>query len=222
MILTPKQIDHFTKKLIVFEGYENTGKSSVAELLADTLSQNNISTILTRQPGGDWGPLATTLRSLCKDKRWNLSDYGNLFAFLLDRAECVDKIIRPALQEGKTVICDRYTYSTVAYQLFGKKLIDDLTKTQGQRVAIDLLNWFKNPYKDVIPNIIYYFPEKVGNRKDNEHDLFDNETVLFETRVKNAYNEMSTTFYREDQEPWKIVKPGSSVEITLTNLLELE
>jgi len=207
-------MNQYKNKFIVFEGADTCGKSSTCELFVEHLKSNNIDVVKTFQPGDtEWGPLASLFRSLCKDKRHNLSEYGNLFAFLLDRAECVDKIIRPALKEGKTVVCDRYTYSTIAYQLYGKNLIEDLTLTCGQEIAMALLQWFKNPYTDIIPDIVYYFPEKVGNRINDINDKFDNATDDFNKRVQNAYHLMSI------KHNWKIVKPGSSVEETLTNLL---
>jgi len=215
-------INKFKNKFIVFEGWENTGKTSVAHLLVDYLNKNNIETVFTFQPGGDWGPISTTIRSLCKDKRWNLSEEANLHAFLLDRAECMHKIIRPSIQAGKTVVCDRHSYSTVAYQLFGKKLIDHFMTHVGKEATFHIINWLREPYNDIMPNIVYYFPNKVGNRINDENDLFDNEKEEFEKRVKQAYNEMSGAIRTDGKDHgWKIVKPGSSAEETLTNLLAL-
>lgn len=209
-------IEKFRNKFIVFEGADSCGKSSVCDLFVDYLNKNGIDTVKTFQPGDtQWGTLASTLRSLCKDKRWNLSKEGNLFAFLLDRAECIDKIIRPALKSGKTCVIDRFTFSTIAYQLYGKQIMDEINSKHGQDVALALYKWFKDPYLDCIPDIVYYFPEKVGNRKDDDNDLFDKATKEFNDRVQNAYNLMAKEFN------WKIVKPGKSAEETLENLLNV-
>jgi len=209
-------IDYYKNKFIVFEGADSTGKSSTCDLFIKHLENNGIETVWTFQPGDlKHGPLAPLFRSLCKDKRHNLSDYGNLFAFLLDRAECVDKVIRPARKEGKTVVCDRYTYSTVAYQLYGKNLMQDITDTCGQNIAMALLEWFKNPYTDVKPDIVYYFPEKVGNRSEDSNDIFENFGNGFMDRARQAYELMSV------KEDWKVVVPGTDAKSTLDNLLKL-
>jgi len=205
-------LEDFRNKFIVFEGYDSTGKTSVAKLLVDYLNQNGVETIFTFQPGDDkHGPIAGLLRSLCKDRRWSLSVDANLFAFLFDRAECMDKVIRPAIKEGKTVVCDRHTYSSVAYQMFGKQLLQNLIESQGLIAAEHILQWVKEPYKDK-PDIVYYFPERIGNRENNKNDLFDDEKSEFENRVKKAYETMS-------RDNWKVVLPGSSAEETLKKLL---
>lgn len=209
-------INEFKNKLIVMEGNDATGKSSVCDLFVSYLNSNGIETTKTFQPGDtQWGPLASTLRSLCKDKRWNLSKEGNLFAFLLDRAECIHHVVRPALNAGKTVISDRWTYSTICFQLYGKQIMDEINSKHGQDVAMALYKWFKDPYLDCIPDIVYYFPEKIGNRLNDKNDLFDNAAKEFNDRVQNAYNLMAQEFN------WKIVLPGKSAEETLENLLKL-
>ena len=209
-------LEKFRNKFIVLEGYEEAGKTSVGKLLVDHLNKNDIPAIFSFQPGDDWGPLAPLMRSLCKDKRLNLCSYANLFAFLLDRAECIDKIVRPALKEGKTVVLDRYTYSTIAYQLFGKELWKEINEQVGNPSAYALFKWFKNPYPDVSPDSVLYFPMKVGNRKNNKNDLFDNEVSDFENRVKGAYSDM---LHEEDN--WYEIIAGDSVEATLEKIFKV-
>jgi dTMP kinase len=209
-------LEQLRNKFIVFEGYEETGKTSVAKLLADTLNINDIETQFTYQPGGDWGPLASTFRSFCKDKRWDISPMANLFAFLLDRAESVDKIIRPSLRAGKTIVSDRYTYSTIAYQLFGKQIYKEIEQTCGKEQAGALYQWFKNPYPDVTPDYVFYFPERVGNRVNDVNDLFDNEKSDFEKRVKDAYHTLLV-----NEPNWIEIHPGQNAEETLAGLIDV-
>jgi dTMP kinase len=214
-------LDQFRNKFIVFEGTDATGKTSVAKALVDRLNTASarysidFSARFTYQPGDAvWGPIAPLIRSLCKDKRWNLSSCGNLFAFLLDRAECIDKIVRPSLAQGQTVVLDRYTYSTIAYQLFGKQIYEDIEKSCGSQVARSLLTWFKNPYPDVTPDVVFYFSEKVGSRIDDDNDMFDKATAEFNARVNAAYEKM----FRESSN-WIKVSPGTTAEETLENIL---
>jgi dTMP kinase len=210
-------LEQLRNKFIVAEGYENTGKTTVMKLLVDSLNANSVDAIFTFQPGdSNWGALAPTFRSLCKDKRWDISPMANLFAFLFDRAECVDKVIRPALKAGKTVVCDRYTYSTVAYQLFGKQIYKDLEASCGKEQAGALYQWFKNPYTDVFPDYVFYFPERVGNRKDDANDLFDNEKSDFEKRVRDAYHTLLV-----NETNWIEIHPGQNAEETLSELVDV-
>jgi dTMP kinase len=203
----------FKNKLIVIEGLDETGKTSVGHLLADDLKNAGIKVIETFQPGGDWGPLAPLVRSMCKDKRFELGSYANLFAFLLDRAECIEKIVKPALDSGKTVICDRWSYSTVAYQLYGKGMLDDFEyMLHSHDDARVIKEWITNSFFNISPDYTFYFSTKIGNRGNSQHDNFDNAGSVFEKRVKDAYDEMKVKY------EWIEIEPGNSAQETLTNL----
>jgi len=205
--------NNFTNKLIIAEGIDETGKTSVMELLYRDLQNNGIKTILTKQPGGDWGPLAPLIRSLCKDKRFELGNYANLFAFLLDRAECIEKIIKPALDAGKTVICDRWSYSTIAYQLYGKGMLDDFHYFLRDDKKVNAVKeWLENSFFNIEPDYVFYFGTKIGNREKNSNDNFETRGNVFENRVREAYDEM------KDRLDWIEIIPGQSAEETLTNL----
>ena len=103
---------------ITFEGGEGTGKSTQARLLADFLEKEGASCILTREPGGSEG--AEEIRDLVVKgsvARWDVMTEA-LLMFAARRDHLV-KTVFPALNEGKTVICDRFADSTMAYQGFG-------------------------------------------------------------------------------------------------------
>jgi dTMP kinase len=102
-------------KFITFEGGEGAGKSTQAQLLWRRLARLRIEADLTREPGGT--PFAEALRSILLDS--NLSQRSNLsevILFYAARADHLDSRIRPALDAGKWVICDRFSDSTRAYQ----------------------------------------------------------------------------------------------------------
>jgi dTMP kinase len=112
-----------TGKFIAFEGGEGVGKSTQAKLLAEALEARGIETVLTREPGGT--PGAEAIRSLLlypPEAGWNPRAEAALFAAA--RADHVEKLIRPALEAGKWVICDRFIDSTRAYQGGGGGLSD--------------------------------------------------------------------------------------------------
>ncbi len=107
--------------LISFEGGEGCGKSTQARRLATRLKRIGYKVLLTREPGGT--KLGEQIRSLLKSARHNnLSAEAELFLFAASRAQLVCEVIRPALQRGWIVLCDRFVDSTTAYQGYGRKL----------------------------------------------------------------------------------------------------
>lgn len=116
-------------RFIVFEGGEGVGKSTQARLLAVALETRGISTILTREPGGT--PGAEAIRELLLDPPEEVTEQGGWNAqteallFAAARADHAARLIRPALAQGKWVVCDRFIDSTRAYQGGGGGLSDD-------------------------------------------------------------------------------------------------
>jgi len=107
---------HSDKKrglLIVFEGTDGTGKSTQLQLLYKDLLNRDYKVIATREPTE--GKYGLEIRQLYKNRK-KYSDEEELELFLADRREHVDKLITPALNRGKIVLCDRYFLSTAAYQ----------------------------------------------------------------------------------------------------------
>ena len=114
-------------RFITFEGGEGCGKSTQVKRLADHLRASGIDVVLTREPGGT--RLAELIRSLLKDEREDPPcDRSELLLFLAARAQLVRNVIRPALAEGKWVVCDRFSDSTFAYQGYGRGLPLDVLK----------------------------------------------------------------------------------------------
>lgn len=102
-------------RLITLEGGEGAGKSTQARLLGEWLNKQGIDTVITREPGGT--PGAEAIRALLlqgSDDRWTVTTEALLIAAA--RADHVARVIRPALDAGKWVICDRFLDSTLAYQ----------------------------------------------------------------------------------------------------------
>ena len=96
---------------ITFEGIDRSGKTTQARLLAEALGDD---ALLVREPGGT--PAAERIRELVKDPDVTLSPIAETLLFGAARAELLERVVRPALDAGKAVICDRYIDSTVAYQ----------------------------------------------------------------------------------------------------------
>lgn len=104
---------------VTFEGIEGSGKSTAMRLLAAHLQERGHDPVLTREPGGS--SLGRSLRPILLDARTcGLSSRAEIHLFLADRAQHVAEIIRPALEAGQTVLCDRFSDSTLAYQGYGR------------------------------------------------------------------------------------------------------
>lgn len=111
---------------ITFEGTDGCGKTTQIELLNGYLISKGVKTLLTREPGS--GTVGSKIRDLLLHHNGEISPNCESFLFLADRAQHVDCMIKPALNEGKIVLCDRYTDSTAAYQGYGRGLDLDRIK----------------------------------------------------------------------------------------------
>jgi dTMP kinase len=102
---------------ITLEGGEGAGKSTAARGLAEALRTRGRDVVLTREPGGT--PGAESIRALLLDKTTNLVPLADTLLHFAARADHVARVIKPALDRGAVVICDRFYDSTMAYQAYG-------------------------------------------------------------------------------------------------------
>ena len=167
---------------ITFEGGEGCGKSTQSRLLLKKLEQRNIPVVLTHEPGGT--ALGDEIRRALKRKSSSfISPQAELFLVAASRAQLVTEVIRPALEEGKVVICDRFTHSTMVYQGYGRGL--DFT-------AIKMVNNMATRYLN--PDLIILLdisPEQGLARKQSLKDRFELEDLSFHKRVKEGYLKMA-------------------------------
>jgi dTMP kinase len=167
---------------ITFEGGEGCGKSTQSRLLLKKLEQQNVPVVLTHEPGGT--ALGNELRKTLKRKRdSSISPQAELFLLAASRAQLVAEVIRPALEEGKVVICDRFTHSTMVYQGYGRGL--DFT-------AIKMVNNMAT--KNLNPDLIIFLdisPEQGLARKQSLKDRFELEDLSFHRRVREGYLKMA-------------------------------
>ncbi len=114
-------------RLLVVEGPEGAGKSTLVRGLAERFREGGIVPLLVREPGGT--PVAERLRELLLDPAHAIEPVSELFLFLAARADLVRQVIRPALIQGRTVLADRFQLSTEAYQCGGRGLDRALVQT---------------------------------------------------------------------------------------------
>jgi len=109
---------------ITFEGLDGCGKSTQMDLLAIALRERGYVVLVTREPGGT--PLGEVIRDLLLDPRHHgMSARAEALLYAAARAHLVQKVIRPALEDGQVVLCDRYLDSSLAYQGYGRGLGTD-------------------------------------------------------------------------------------------------
>lgn len=107
--------------LISFEGVDGSGKSTQARMLYDYLKERNYDVLFIREPGGT--AVSEAIRDILLDNAHKkMSARAEMLLFLAARAELVDEVIAPALKQGRIVITDRFSDSTLAYQVDGRKL----------------------------------------------------------------------------------------------------
>lgn len=113
--LTRQQVDALRGRFIVFDGPDGAGKSTQRQRLADELGRLGLAVVLCRDPGGT--QIGDRIRSVLLDYDLSKMDVAcETLLFMASRAQLVGEIIRPALAEGKTVLCDRFVTATCAYQ----------------------------------------------------------------------------------------------------------
>jgi dTMP kinase len=175
---------------IVFEGGEGSGKTTQAKALSNKLRKLGFSVVLTHEPGGTllgnklrrwvkWGKGVTTQTELC--------------LFLASRSQLLTKVIRPALEKGHIVICDRFDASTFAYQGYGRGMDQDFLRMVNAFVTDGF-----SPDLTVLMDIS---AEQGLARKKMKLDVFEREEFLFHQRVREGYLRMAAA----DPERWIVV-----------------
>ncbi len=188
MKLEPKALANF----IVFEGGEGTGKTRHTEELAQRLRTSTFDVLVTREPGGS--AICSAIRNIIlAEQDEQLSSRAELFLFLADRAQHVEQVIRPALDAGKIVICDRFSGSTLAYQLGGRQLADielvlrmDAYARQG--IEPDLVLYLDMPVEAAMER------KKEGREEMNR---MDNQEIAFHKRVRGYFQKLT-----QENESW--------------------
>ena len=170
---------------IVFEGVEGCGKSFQSKKLLKNLKKNNISTLLTREPGGTKS--AELIRNLIlkdyfnKDNKEKFDKYTDTLLYLAARNEHIKNKIKPALKNKHIVICDRFIDSTLAYQVYGKK------------VNINFINHIHKFILDgVKPNITFVLKVSINSsqkrlNKRKSKNRYDNFAQSFYTKAQNSF-----------------------------------
>ena len=168
-----------SSKFIVVEGSEGVGKSSQIKIIERYLIDNKIDYILTREPGGT--SFGESIRDIILNDDNNTEELTDSLLFYASRYENYKKIILPALDAGKTVVCDRYHYSTLVYQ----GIVGNNSSVKAIHEIFDAI------YSKMIDHIIYLYttPKESFKRisKRSVTDKFESRGLSYLEDLSNAY-----------------------------------
>lgn len=194
---------------ITFEGPEGSGKTTLLRWLTERLREQGHPVLATREPGGT--RIGNAVRAILLDPaHTEMSPRAETLLFNAARAQLVDQVIRPALANGRIVLCDRYADSTLAYQGYGHgQSLDELRR---------LIHYATG---GLIPDHTIYLdlPPEVGLRRrrrqeDLEWNRLDAQTLAFHERVRRGYLELAAA----EPSRWLVVDADRPLEAVQTDI----
>ena len=196
-------------KFITFEGGEGAGKTTQAERLCQSLERKGFETLLTREPGGTFG--AEAIRELVLSgahERW--SGMTELLLMYAARLDHVEKLIKPALERGVWVVCDRFSDSTMAYQGYARGV--DRARIQAVNDAV--MDGFV-PDLTLVFDIDPILSQKRVEARNEELTRFDTETLDFHKTIQKAFISIAEEF----PDRCKVIDAASSRDDIAVNVL---
>ena len=168
-------------RLIAFEGVEGSGKSTQLELLRRLLEERGREVVVTREPGGT--PAGERVRALVLDPAVVRHPRAEALLFAAARAELVEAVIRPALERGAVVLCDRYLDSSLAYQGGARGL---------GRGPVEQVNRFATG--GLLPDLVVLLdldPAAGLARRARDPDRIEAQDLGFHRRVRDAFRDLA-------------------------------
>ncbi len=192
---------------ITFEGIDGCGKTTQINLLKEYLENKGYNVLVTREPGAIG--LGEKLREILLNYDGDVSSNCESFLFLADRAQHIDTIIKPAIDNGTIVLCDRHTDSTVAYQGYGREL--------NLKQIHYLNNIATNNIKPDITFILDIDVETSLERIGKNRDRMESAGIDFFNRVRNGYIEIS----KQEPNRAKLINGKNSIEEIKNQIIEM-
>lgn len=192
---------------ITFEGIDGCGKTTQLENVRKLLEENGIECVTTREPGAL--KLGSQIREILLHYDGVVADNCEMFLFLADRSQHVETFIKPMLEEGKVVLCDRHTDSTIAYQGYGRG--GDVEKlTELNKIATNGL----------VPNLTFLFDVSVETgheRAGKDLDRLELAGKEFFERTRQGY----LTLAKQYSERIKVINAEKSKESVYNDVKSL-
>jgi dTMP kinase len=176
---------------ITLEGIEGSGKTTQIRRLVEFLEDKGVDCVTTRQPGGT--QIGENIRSILLDPANSaLEPLAELLLYMADRAQHINELIRPALKNGKTVVCDRYFDATMVYQGFARGLSIELIGKLHQ-LLFDDLKPDVTLLLDLSPQVgLERAWQQLNNgQRSGDESRFEAEAVAFHEKVRAGYLELA-------------------------------
>lgn len=183
---------------ITFEGADGCGKTTQLKNVEQFLVEKGYEVVTTREPGAL--DIGQKIRDILLHHKGIVADRCEMFLFLADRAQHVETFIKPAIDEGKIVLCDRHTDSTIAYQGYGRGQDINLLKSLNE-IAVNGLT----------PDLTLLFDvstEVAQKRVGSEKDRMESAGIEFHKKVRQGYLELQ----KENTDRIKLINANNSIE----------
>jgi dTMP kinase len=193
-------------RFITFEGVEGSGKTTQIQMLSDHLETRGVDHVLTREPGGT--AVGNQVRRLVLNPEYrDMTPSCELLLYAAARAQHIEEVIRPALAEGRLVLCDRFTDATLAYQGYGRGIPLDLIRSLHELEVLSL-----KPDLTVVFDIDARAALQRARSRDSgaAHDesRFEREDFVFHERVRRGYLDL----VRWDPKRYVVLDAAGTVE----------
>ncbi len=203
---------------ITFEGGEGSGKSTQARLLAETLKTRGVPVVHTREPGGT--SIAESVRKVLLNPASRIAPLTELLLYEAARAQHLAEVVVPALCAGRTVICERYTDATEAYQGYGRGLdfrtIKTLNAIATGGLLPDLTFLLDVPVKRGL-STARGLAKRLSHRapRANGGDRMERESAAFHGRVRRGYLRLA----KENKRRFRVIPWGGTIEQVQARIL---
>lgn len=184
-------------KFITIEGIDGSGKSTMSQRIVDKIKERGFGVILTREPGGT--DVSEKIREVILHN--DIDSKTEVLLFAASRREHIVKKIKPSLEKGIFVVCDRFLDSSIAYQAYGRGL--------DKQEILSINNYALGGVK---PDVTLYFDVDVERglartQKRDDNNKLDRESVEFYEKIKSAYDDLLF------EEPERIRRVNANAEL---------
>ena len=185
---------------ITFEGPDGCGKSTQIKKLAEYLTQQGKEVVVTREPGGT--KISEKIRELILDpENKEEAAVTEMMLYAASRAQIVAELIKPSIEEGKVVLCDRFVDSSIAYQCYGRGLVEQ----------VEIVNSYA--VQGTMPDVTFFLDisaeeGRKRNQGTGKKDRMEQEAIDFHKRVYDGYKEIT----RKNPERIVVIDASGTIE----------